>query len=72
MKSGDHEHYSNFRPQEIRSSRESVVVKAIDTEEEYDHIVDAVEHLMDKGEEHLSTEESALLETMAVLVQALR
>ena len=47
-----------------------IVVKAIDTEEEYDHMVAAVEQLMDKGEERLSPEESALLETMAILVQA--
>ena len=47
-----------------------VVVKAIETEEEYDHMVAAVEHLMDKGEDQLSPEESALLETMAILVQA--
>ena len=47
-----------------------VVVKAIETEEEYDRMVAAVEHLMDKGEDRLSLEESALLETMAILVQA--
>lgn len=47
-----------------------IVVKAIDTEEEYDHMVAAVERLIDKGEEGLSPEESALLETMAILVQA--
>ena len=47
-----------------------IVVKAIETEEEHDHMVAAVEHLMDKGERHLSPEESALLETMAILVQA--
>ena len=47
-----------------------IVVKAIETEEEHDHMVAAVEHLMDKGEHHLSPEESALLETMAILVQA--
>lgn len=47
-----------------------IVVKAIETEEEYDHMVASVEHLMDKGEDHLSPEESALLETMAILVQA--
>jgi HTH-type transcriptional regulator / antitoxin HigA len=47
-----------------------IVVKAIETEEEYDHMVAAVEKLMDKGEVHLSPEESALLETMAILVQA--
>jgi HTH-type transcriptional regulator/antitoxin HigA len=47
-----------------------VVVKAIETEEEYDRMVTAVEHLMDKGEARLSPEEAALLETMAILVQA--
>lgn len=47
-----------------------IVVKAIETEEEYDRIVAAVEHLMDKGENNLSPEELALLETMAILVQA--
>jgi len=47
-----------------------VVVKAVETEEEYDHMVAAVERLMDKGEDDLSPEESALLETMAILVQA--
>jgi HTH-type transcriptional regulator / antitoxin HigA len=47
-----------------------VIVKAIETEEEYDHMVAAVEQLMDKGEDRLSPEESALLETMAILVQA--
>ncbi len=47
-----------------------VVVKAIESEEEYDHMVAAVEHLMDKGEVRLSPEESALLETMAILVRA--
>jgi HTH-type transcriptional regulator / antitoxin HigA len=47
-----------------------VVVKAIETEEEYGHMVDAVEHLMDKGPDHLSTEESALLETLAILIEA--
>ena len=47
-----------------------VVLKAIETEEEYDHMVAAVEHLMDKGEDRLSREESVLLETMAILIQA--
>src|SRR5580704_11897975 len=47
-----------------------VVVKAIESEEEYDRMVDAVDGLMDKGEDHLSTEESALLETLAILIQA--
>lgn len=47
-----------------------IVVKAIENEDEYDHMVAAVERLMDKGEDCLSTEELALLETMAILVQA--
>ena len=47
-----------------------IVVKAIETEEEYDHMVSAVEQLIDKGEDRLSPEESALMETMAILVQA--
>ena len=47
-----------------------IVVKAIETEEEYDRMVDAVAHLMSKGEENQSAEESALLETMASLIQA--
>jgi HTH-type transcriptional regulator/antitoxin HigA len=47
-----------------------VVVKAIEGEEEYDRMVAAVEALMDKGEEHRSPEEEALLETMAILIQA--
>ena len=47
-----------------------IVIKAIETEDEYDHMVAAVERLMDKGAGHLSPEESALLETLAILVQA--
>ena len=47
-----------------------IVVKAIEAAEEYDRMVAAVEHLMDKGADNLSREESALLETMAILVQA--
>ena len=47
-----------------------VVVKALETEEEYDDMTDAVERLMDKGEARLSPEEAALLETMAILIQA--
>jgi HTH-type transcriptional regulator/antitoxin HigA len=47
-----------------------IVVKAIETEEEYDHMVAAVEQLMDKGEDRVSPEEAALLETMAILIQA--
>jgi HTH-type transcriptional regulator/antitoxin HigA len=47
-----------------------IVVKAIESEAEYDNMVAAVERLMDKGEDRLSPEESALLETMAILIQA--
>jgi HTH-type transcriptional regulator / antitoxin HigA len=47
-----------------------IVVKAIETEEEFDRMVAAVEGLMDKGENNLSPEESALLETLAILIQA--
>jgi HTH-type transcriptional regulator/antitoxin HigA len=47
-----------------------VVVKAIETEEEYDRMVAAVGQLIGMGEDRLSPEESALLETMAILVQA--
>ncbi len=46
-----------------------IVVRAIGTEEEHDHMAAAIERLMDKGEDHLSPVESALLETMAILVQ---
>jgi HTH-type transcriptional regulator / antitoxin HigA len=45
-----------------------VVIKAIETEDEYDRMVSAVGQLMDKRD--LSPEEAALLETMAILVQA--
>ena len=45
-------------------------MKAIENEEEYDRMVAAVELLINKGEDALSREESALLETMAILVQA--
>ncbi len=47
-----------------------IVRKAIEAEAEFDHMVAAVERLMNKGEDRLSPEESALLETMAILVQA--
>jgi HTH-type transcriptional regulator/antitoxin HigA len=47
-----------------------IPVKAIETEEEYDHMVAAVEQLIGKGEDRLSPEQSVLLETMAILVQA--
>jgi len=47
-----------------------VVVKAIESEDEYDAMVAAVGRLMDKGEESLSAEESALLETMSILITA--
>ncbi|MFN7936366.1 MAG: hypothetical protein U0R19_23765 [Bryobacteraceae bacterium] len=47
-----------------------IVIKAIENEDEYDRMVGAVEQLMSKGEGRLSAEEAALLETMAILVQA--
>ena len=47
-----------------------VLLKAIETEAEYDRMAAAVGELMDKGEDSLSPEESALLETMAILIQA--
>jgi HTH-type transcriptional regulator/antitoxin HigA len=47
-----------------------IVVKAIETEKEYDRMVAVVEQLIDKGEDRLCPEESALLETMAILIQA--
>ena len=47
-----------------------ILLKAIETEAEYDRMVAAVGDLMDKGEDNLSPEESALLETMAILIQA--
>ena len=40
------------------------------SEAEYDRMVAEVERLMDKGEDRLSPEEGALLETMAILIQA--
>ena len=46
-----------------------IVVKAIENEEECDRMVAAVEALMGKAE-HRSREEDALLETMAILIQA--
>jgi hypothetical protein len=47
-----------------------IVIKVVETEAEYDHMVAALERLMSKGEDRLSPEESSLLETMAILVQA--
>lgn len=47
-----------------------VVVKAIETQAEYDAMVAEIGRLMDKGERHLSAEESALLETMSILITA--
>ena len=47
-----------------------IVVKAIDNEEEFDRMVATVGELMARGENNLSTEESALLETLAILIQA--
>jgi HTH-type transcriptional regulator / antitoxin HigA len=47
-----------------------VVLKAIETEEEYDRMVEAITELFDKGADRLSREERALLGTMSILVQA--
>ncbi len=47
-----------------------IPVKAIETEKEYDQMVAAVGRLMHKGEENLSPEESALLQTMAILIES--
>jgi HTH-type transcriptional regulator/antitoxin HigA len=47
-----------------------LVLKAIETEEEYDAMVATVGKLFDKGEENLSPEEAALLATMAILIHA--
>ncbi len=47
-----------------------IVVKAIATEAECDHFVAEVGRLMEKGEASLSAEESALLETLAILIEA--
>lgn len=47
-----------------------VVVKAIETEDEYDAMVAEVRRLMDKGEKHLTAEELALLETISILIEA--
>jgi hypothetical protein len=47
-----------------------IVIKAIESEDEYDHMIAAVERLINKGEDRLSPEESALLETTAILVQS--
>jgi HTH-type transcriptional regulator/antitoxin HigA len=60
----------NIDPRKYARLANRVVVKAIETEVEYDHMIAAVERLMDKGEARLSPEESALLETLAILVQA--
>jgi len=47
-----------------------IPLKAIETTEEYNRMIAAVETLIDKGESTLSPEESALLETIAILIQA--
>ena len=47
-----------------------IVIKAIETEEEYERMVGAVAQMMNKGEDNLSAEERALLETLAVLIRA--
>jgi HTH-type transcriptional regulator / antitoxin HigA len=59
-----------INPQKYVRLASRIPVKAIETEKEYDQMVAAVEQLMDKGEENQSPEESALLETMAILIQA--
>jgi HTH-type transcriptional regulator / antitoxin HigA len=43
--------------------------RAIDSESEYDRMLEGIEHLMALGE-HLTPEESSLLETLAILVEA--
>jgi HTH-type transcriptional regulator/antitoxin HigA len=57
-------------PKKYAQLANRIVIKAIETEEEYDKMAVAVEALMDKGEDGLSREESALLETMGILIQA--
>jgi HTH-type transcriptional regulator/antitoxin HigA len=57
-------------PKAAEASSEIAVSPAIESEDEYDRMVAAVEQLTNKGEDRLSPEESALLETMAILVQA--
>ena len=52
---------STVDPKKYTRLANRIVVKAIETEEEYDHMVAAVEQLMGKGEDRLSTEESVLL-----------
>lgn len=44
--------------------------KVIETEEENERMLAEVERLFDKGEDHLSPEEQALLELMTHLIQA--
>lgn len=57
-------------PKKYAKLANRVVVKAIESEKEYDRMVAAVERLIDKGAGRLSAEESALLETMAILIQS--
>ena len=59
-------------PKKYAKLANRVVVKAIETEKEYDRMIAAVERLMDKGAGRLSAEESALLETMAILIRVVR
>ena len=56
-------------PQKYTRPANRVIVKVIGAEAEYDHMVAAVGRLMARGEDRLSVEESALLETMTILVQ---
>jgi HTH-type transcriptional regulator / antitoxin HigA len=59
-----------INPQKYTRLANKILVKAIETETECDRMIAAVERLIDKGEENLSPEEGALLETMAILIQA--
>src|ERR1041385_584825 len=69
-KAGRHERYADSRSDKYTRLTNRNLVKAIESEEEYDRMVPAVNELMDKGEDHLSVDQSALLETLAVLIQA--
>jgi len=60
----------NINRQKYSRLASRIVVKAIESDEEYDRLVAAVGSLMEKGEDRLSREESALLETLAILIEA--
>lgn len=55
-----------FDPKKYARLANRIPLRAIETTEECDRMVAAVEAIMDKGESRLSPEESALLETMAI------